>query len=59
MSNLQKDAIKEEGSQKKSEPILCLSCFQFYGTPATDNLCSKCYKFEILWFFSDNPLEIS
>ena len=33
----------KEKQDNSSEPKLCVSCNRFYGNPATDCMCSKCY----------------
>eukprot|EP01017_Pseudomicrothorax_dubius_P012370 TRINITY_DN1506_c0_g3_i4.p1 TRINITY_DN1506_c0_g3~~TRINITY_DN1506_c0_g3_i4.p1 ORF type:complete len:153 (+),score=33.84 TRINITY_DN1506_c0_g3_i4:81-539(+) len=34
----------EETNDKAQEPSLCVSCQEFFGNPATEKLCSKCYR---------------
>lgn len=37
-----KNELEQNGVQ--SEPSLCCKCFEFYGDPRKDNLCSKCSR---------------
>lgn len=35
---------------QKSEPQMCKNCLRFYGNPQYDWLCSKCYKYDDIFY---------
>lgn len=36
--------MNSEHNQQPTEPVLCRNGCGFYGNPANENLCSKCYR---------------
>lgn len=43
MNNISKSKELED-HKSSSEPKLCVNCYEFFGDPIKDKLCSKCYK---------------
>lgn len=44
MNNIKKNQDREENKASNVEPALCVDCFEFFGDPFQESLCSKCYK---------------
>ncbi|PHT29452.1 hypothetical protein CQW23_30957 [Capsicum baccatum] len=42
------ESSKETGCRAPEDPILCINDCDFFGSPATMNMCSKCQKDIIL-----------
>ncbi|PHT31099.1 Zinc finger A20 and AN1 domain-containing stress-associated protein 8 [Capsicum baccatum] len=46
--NEEMESSKETGCQAPKEPVLCINDYDFFGSAATMNMCSKCQKDMIL-----------
>jgi len=47
-NNLQDNQVQgDKTPSKTADPSLCQGCYEFFGNPASENLCSKCFQYNL------------
>ena len=49
-TNKNTNSLQNNNNSNPASAPLCTGCFEFFGNPHKDNMCSKCYKYQIFFY---------
>ena len=45
-TNKNTNSLQNNNNSNPASAPLCTGCFEFFGNPHKENMCSKCYKYQ-------------